>query len=92
MFIKRISDYARGKGIETNVDAISFVDMDAYADNTDILLIGPQARYQYKNMQNKYGDKISVIQVIDMASFGLLKADKVFNEAYIEYTAKTKEQ
>jgi PTS system cellobiose-specific IIB component len=90
MFIKRISDYASGKGIETSVDAVSFVDMDAYADKTDILLIGPQARYQYKKMQAEYGEKISVIQVIDMASFGLLKADKVFDEAYKEYISKAK--
>jgi len=89
MFIKKIGEYAKGKGIETTVDAISFAQMGAYADKTDILLIGPQARHLLKKMQKEYGDKIPVIQVIDMASFGLVKADKVFEEAYKEYTTKS---
>ena len=89
MFIKRITEYAKGKGVETSVDAIAFTNMKSYADKTDILLIGPQARHLYKKMQSEYGDMISVIQVIDMASFGLLKADKVFDEAYKEYMSKT---
>jgi len=88
MFVKKIEEYARGKGIEAHADAISFVNMHAYASKTDILLIGPQARYMYKKMQSEYGDSIPVIQVIDMASFGLVKADKVFDEAYKEYIVK----
>jgi PTS system cellobiose-specific IIB component len=92
MFIKKIGDYAKGKGIETHVDAVAFTSMDALAGKADILLIGPQARHLLKKMQTEYGDIIPVIQVIDMASFGLLKADKVFDEAYKEYAAKVPQE
>jgi len=89
MFIKKITDYAQGKGIETAVEAVSFVKVPDFIDKTDILLIGPQARHLYKKMQSEYGEKVKVIQVMDMASFGLLKADKIFDAAYKEYAAKT---
>ena len=88
MFIKKITDYAQGKGIETAVEAVAFVKVPDLVDKTDIMLIGPQARHLYKKMQSEYGAKIPVIQVMDMASFGLLKADKIFDAAYKEYSVK----
>jgi len=88
MFIKKIGDYAKGKGIETSVDAVSFANVGSLADRADMMLIGPQARHLLKKMQSEYGEKIPVIQVIDMASFGLVKADKVFDTAYSEYMKK----
>jgi len=89
MLVKRIIDYAKEKGIESDVDAVPFDKMDERIKKTDILLIGPQVRHLYKKMTTEHGDKIPVIQVMDMSSFALLKADKIFDEAYKEYTAKT---
>ena len=88
MLPKKIVDYAKGIGVEAHAEAASFVNMSNLAAKTDILLIGPQARHLLKKMQAEYGDKIPVIQVIDMMSFGLLKADKIFDTAYKAYTER----
>ena len=88
MLPKKIEDYAKGKGVDVHADAASFVNVENYVDQTDIMLIGPQARYLLKKMQNEYGDKVPVIQVINMLDFGLLKADKIFDEAYAAYSAR----
>ena len=87
MLTKKIEDYARGKGVDVHADAVSFVNVGGLASKTDIILLGPQARHLLKKMQSEYGDKVRVIQVIDMSSFGLLKADKIFDAAYKAYTA-----
>ena len=91
MLIQKLVDYAKTKDIETDVDALPFDKLGDRIDRTDILLIGPQVRHLFKKLQAEYGDRIPVIQVMDMSSYALLKADKIFDEAYKEYTAKTSE-
>jgi len=88
MLIKRLEDYARGKGIETDIDAMPFDKMGDRINQTDIMLLGPQVRHLLKKLQNEYGDKIPVIQVMDMSSYALLKADKIFDQAFDEYRSK----
>ena len=89
MLIKKMEDHAKEKGIEIDVDALPNDQIDSRIDKTDILLIGPQLRYLYKKYKSEYGDKIPVIQVMNMSDYGLLKAAKMFDEAYSEYVVKT---
>ena len=88
MLTQKMKDYAKGKGIETDVDALPFDKMGSRIDRTDILLIGPQVRHLFKKLQAEYGDKVPVIQVMNMSNYALLKADKLFDEAYAEYCKK----
>jgi len=86
MLVKRMTEYAAEKGIETDIDALPFDKMGKRLDRTDILLIGPQVRHLYKKLQAEYGDKIPVIQVMNMSHYALLKAGEIFNAAYAEYS------
>jgi PTS system cellobiose-specific IIB component len=90
MLIKKMTDYAKEKGIETDIDAMPFDRMGDRINKIDILLIGPQVRHLLKKIQAEYGDKIPVIQVMDMSHYALLKADQIFDNAFAEYNRKTK--
>ena len=89
MLVKKMSDYSNEKGIEADIDALPFDRMGARIDKTDILLLGPQVRHLLKKFQAEYGAKVPVIQVMNMSNYALLKADKVFDEAYAEYLKNT---
>ena len=88
MLIKRMTDYAKSKGIEIDVDAVPFDKMGDRGDRTDIILIGPQVRHLHKKLIAEYGEKVPVIKVMNMSHYALLKADEIFNDAYEEYSQK----
>ena len=91
MLIDKMVAYAKTKGVETDVDALPFDKLDLRIDRTDILLIGPQVRHLYKKLSEQYGSKIPVIQIMNMSDYGLLRVDKIFDQAYAEYQQKTNE-
>ena len=85
MLVKKMTEYATEKGIETDIDATPFDKMGDRINRTDILLIGPQVRHLKKKIVAEYGEKIPVIQVMNMSHYALLKAQEIFEEAYAEY-------
>ena len=89
MLVKKMTDYAREKGIDTDIDDMPFDKMGSRVDRTDIMLLGPQVRHLYKKMLAEYGEKIPVIQVMNMSYYALVKAGEIFEDAYAEYNKKT---
>lgn len=89
MLVKKMHEYATGKGIETDIDAVPFGNPGERIHRTDILLLGPQVRHLLKKFQAEYGNKIPVIQVMNMSHYALVKAGEIFDEAYTEYQRKT---
>ncbi|MCL2152291.1 MAG: PTS sugar transporter subunit IIB [Oscillospiraceae bacterium] len=89
MLVKKMADYAASLGIETDVDATPFGNLGDRINHTDILLIGPQVRHLLKKFTAEYGEKIPVIQVMNMSFYALVKAKEIFDEAYSEYKQKT---
>ena len=88
MLVKKMTDYASGLGIKTDIDAVPFDKMGDRINRTNILLIGPQVRHLYKKLVAEYGEKIGVIQVMNMSHYALIKAGEIFDEAFKEYTQK----
>ena len=88
MLIKKMQEYALEKGIETDIDALPFDRMGGRVEKTDMLLIGPQVRHLYKKLVEQYGEKIPVIEVMNMSDYALLKVDKIFDSAYEIYRSK----
>ena len=92
MLVKKMTEYANEKGIETDIDATPFDKIGERVNRTDILLIGPQIRHLYKKIAAEYGDRIPVIQVINMSHYAMLRAKEVFDTAYAEYQEKLVKQ
>lgn len=85
MLIDKMKKYASGKGIEADIDALPFDKMGDRVNRTDILLLGPQVRHLLKKCKAEFGDKIPVIQVMNMSHYALSKADLIFDLAFEEY-------
>ena len=89
ILVNKMTAYAKEKGMEIDVDAMPFDKMGDRINKTDILLIGPQVRHLLKKIQAEHGDKVPVIQVMNMSHYALAKAGEIFEEAYREYIQKT---
>lgn len=90
LLVEKLKEAAKGKGIEMEVDAVPFDKVVLYADSIDILLLGPQVRYLVAKFRDQYGDKIPVIEAMNMSDYALLKADSILNDALALYKSKKK--
>jgi PTS system cellobiose-specific IIB component len=88
MLVKKMTDYAKTLSIETDIDAVPFGNMGERIKRTDIMLLGPQVRHLLKKYSVEYGDKIPVIQVMNMSDYALVKGKEIFDGAYSEYQKK----
>jgi cellobiose PTS system EIIB component len=83
MLVDKMVKAANAQNIDVDIDALPFDKAEDRINKTDILLLGPQVRYLLKKFQTEYGDKIPVIEAMNMSDYALLKADKILNEALL---------
>lgn len=87
LLIEKLKEEGVKRGLDLEVDAVTYQVVNQFVDTTDILLLGPQIRYLVKKFRDDYGEKISVIEAMDMSDYALLKADKILDEALAKYEA-----
>lgn len=87
LLIEKLKEEGTKRGLDLEVDAVTYQIVNQFVDTTDILLLGPQIRYLVKKFRDDYGAKISVIEAMDMSDYALLKADKILDEALAKYEA-----
>lgn len=78
------------KGIEITVDAMPVGNVAEVRDDVDILLIGPQVRYQLAQVQKVYAELPVIVQVIDSLDYGRMLGGKVLEHALAAYEAQTR--
>ena len=79
MLVKKMQDAAAAKGIDVNIKAKSLTDAKADLSNEDVILIGPQIRYELENVKKVANGK--PVEAINMQDYGLMRGDKVLEHA-----------
>ena len=79
LLVNRMNDAAKAKGIELNIEAHPVGSIDSYGEQADVILLGPQVRYELKNVQKSYPDK--PVEVIQMQDYGMMNGAKVLDRA-----------
>ena len=67
------------KGIGINIEAHPVGSIDQFGDAADVILLGPQVRYELKNVKAKYPNK--PVEVINMQDYGMMNGNKVLDTA-----------
>lgn len=70
---------AAAKGIGINIEAHPVGSIDQFGDAADVILLGPQVRYELKNVKAKYPNK--PVEVINMQDYGMMNGNKVLDTA-----------
>jgi PTS system cellobiose-specific IIB component len=81
VLVSKMEKYARQQDIKVEIWAVSTDVMDSNMANADIVLLGPQIRFQLTQMQEKgkiYGIPVEVIPSVD---YGLCNGEKVLEFA-----------
>ena len=79
LLVNRMNDAAKAKGIELNIEAHPVGSIDSYGEQADVILLGPQVRYELQNVQKSYPDK--PVEVIQMQDYGMMNGAKVLDRA-----------
>lgn len=68
-------------GVEVKIHAVPETDFANYADDTDILLLGPQVSYTLGKMKAQYEPKGIKVSVINSMDYGMMNGEKVLKDA-----------
>ncbi|HBI09738.1 MAG TPA: PTS sugar transporter subunit IIB [Franconibacter pulveris] len=81
MLVQRMKDAAQKKGVEVSVKAVPVAEFKENLEGADIILLGPQVKYEQAKLQaiaEPLGKKVAVI---DMMDYGMMKGDAVLDKA-----------
>lgn len=83
LLVTKMKEAAQEKGIEAKIYAVSVaeVDKEITDNNIDVVLLGPQVRYEESNMAKKLAPHGIPLAVINMQDYGMMNGSKVFQTA-----------
>ncbi|MBM3073840.1 PTS sugar transporter subunit IIB [Enterobacter sp. RHBSTW-00994] len=81
MLVQRMKDAAQKKGIEVNIKAVPVAEFKDNIAAADIVLLGPQVKYELAKLQAQAEPLGKPVAVIDMMDYGMMKGDAVLEKA-----------
>lgn len=78
--VKKMQAAAEAKGIEAEIRALSINEAMQEVDKIDVMLLGPQIRFELPKVKTQVAGKIPV-DVIDMRDYGTVNGAKVLDKA-----------
>ena len=79
LLVNRMKETAETKEIEFQIEAHPVGQIEKYGEAADVILLGPQVRYELKNVKAKYPNK--PVEVINMQDYGTMNGAKVLDTA-----------
>lgn len=81
LLVTKMNLAATKTGADVKIRAVPEGDFDKYADDTDVLLLGPQVGYTLNKMKEKYEPKGIKVAVISSMDYGMMNGEKVLDSA-----------
>ena len=75
LLVNRMNEAAEAKGMEIHIEAHPVGTVQSFGEAADVILLGPQVRFELKNVQALYPDK--PVEVINMQDYGMMNGIKV---------------
>lgn len=81
LLVTKMNLAATKTGADVKIRAVPEGEFDKYANDTDVLLLGPQVGYTLKDMKAKYEPKGIKVAVISSIDYGMMNGEKVLKMA-----------
>ena len=79
LLVTRMEESAKQKNMTVHIEAHPVGDIEKYGPQANVILLGPQVRYQLKKLKEQYPQK--PVEVINMQDYGMMNGEKVLNYA-----------
>lgn len=80
LLVNKMKAAATAKGIEVNINALPVSECSSVVDTVDIVLLGPQVRFQKPQVDALVKGRVPV-EVIDMRAYGTMNGQAVLEKA-----------
>ena len=80
LLVSKMRNAAKEKGIEVEIDALPVAEASTVVDNVDIVLLGPQVRFQKETVEKLVKGRIPV-EVMDMRQYGMMNGEAILEDA-----------
>ena len=80
LLVTKMRNSAKEKGIEVEIDALPVAEASTAVDNVDIVLLGPQVRFQKGTVEKLVKGRIPV-EVMDMRLYGMMNGKAILEDA-----------
>jgi PTS system cellobiose-specific IIB component len=81
LMVSKMNIAAVNAKIDAKIQAVPENEFSKYANETDILLLGPQVSYTLKKMKEEYEPKGIKVAVISSMDYGMMNGEKVLKDA-----------
>lgn len=81
MLVNKMRQVADERGLQADIDAVAESQLKNELENLDVILIGPQVRFLEKKIRQTAEPKGIKVGIIDQMAYGLMKGDKVLDQA-----------
>ncbi|WP_396244922.1 PTS sugar transporter subunit IIB [Hafnia paralvei] len=81
MLVQRMNTEATKRDIEVDIQAVPAAEFEQRIQDADVVLLGPQVKYElarFSAIAQPFGKPVAVI---DMMDYGMLRGDKVLDKA-----------
>ena len=80
LLVTKMKEAAKAKGEEVWIDALPVAECSTVIDEVDIVLLGPQVRFQKGNVEKLVNGRIPV-EVMDMRLYGTMNGKAILEDA-----------
>lgn len=80
LLVNKMNEAAKKMNVEVDINALPVVEASNVIDTVDIVLLGPQVRFQKTQVEKLANGRIPV-EVIDMMSYGTMNGEAVLKSA-----------
>ncbi|MPQ45027.1 PTS sugar transporter subunit IIB [Clostridium tarantellae] len=81
LLVSKMKASAKEKGINCTIKAISELELKKYENEVDVVLLGPQVKFMFKKLQNKFQEKCIPVDMINTVDYGTMNGEKVLKQA-----------
>lgn len=81
MIVSKMEEIVQKNGENHIIWAVDIESIDDDIGEFDVLLSGPQVRYKFKKLKEKFAKKNIPVEVIDSTAYGLCDAESILEQA-----------
>ncbi|MBI6550283.1 PTS sugar transporter subunit IIB [Xenorhabdus lircayensis] len=82
MLVQRMQSEAEKRELDVVIKAVPALELEACIHEADVILLGPQIRYELARFTALADPLGKPISLIDMLDYGALRGDKVLDHAF----------
>lgn len=81
LLVSKMKVSAKEIGVDCIINAVAESELKDYERDIDVLLLGPQVRFLFNKLKNKFGEQGVPVSVINTVDYGTMNGTKVLKYA-----------